>query len=460
MSVSLLTRALLLAFGLLGAASLQAQPANAKPPLDSRSGPTPTAAAAEEAAARARRIPGDHIAVVVNSDVVTAGEIAGRLERARAAARANGERVNEEEFRKAAQDALIEDRVLVTHARDAGARVEEPELDRVVANIAAQNRVTVPQLLERLKADGIDVKRFRENLRDQMLTERVRDAEVMRRIRVTDGEIDKFLEERRNAAAANAPLNLAQILIPFGDGAEQKAARRVEAEAALRRVLGGEDFGTVARELSQDGNRRNGGVIGLRPVDKLPDLFVNAVAELKSGEILPRLVESGVGFHVLKVIERPNSGDLSKATETRARHILIRPNERVNAQQAAQRLAEMKRAIETGRATFEELARAVSEDGTAQQGGDLGWAAPGQFVPEFEDAMNALSLNGISEPFQSRFGLHIVQVLERREVAIEPRQLREQARAQIRERKFEEAYKEWIADLRSKAFIEVREAPL
>lgn len=461
MSVSLLTRALLLALGLGAALTVQAQPANAKPPLDSRSGPTPTAAAAEEAAARARRIPGDHIAVVVNSDVVAASEIASRVERARAAARASGERVSEDELRKAAQEALIEDRVLVTHARDAGARVEEPELDRVVANIAAQNKISLAQLQERLKADGIDLKRFRENLRDQMLTERVRDAEVMRRIRVTDGEIDKFLEDKRAGAAARAPINLAQILIPFGDGAsdEQKAARRAEAEAALKRVQAGEDFASVARELSQDSNRRNGGEIGLRPADKLPELFVQAVSGVKSGELVPFLVESGVGFHVLKVVERQEQVDTGKVTETRARHILIRPNERVPAPQAGQRLAEIKRAIEAGRVKFEDIAKSVSEDGTAQQGGDLGWASPGNFVPEFEEAMNALPLGGISDPFQSRFGLHIVQVLERREVAVEPRQIREQARAQIRERKFEEAYKEWIGDLRSKAFVEVREAP-
>lgn len=460
MTASLLTRALFLAFGLLTATASIAQPANAKPPLDSRSGPTPTAAAAEEAAARARRLPGDHIAVVVNSDVVTAGEIAGRIERARAQARASGEPIDEAKLREQAQNELIEDRVLVTHARDAGARVEEPELDRVVANIAAQNRVTLPQLMERLKADGIDLKRFRENLRDQMLTERVRDAEVMRRIRVTEGEIEKFLEDKRAAASAAAPMNLAQILIPFGDTPEQKTARRAEAEGLLKRVLAGEDFAGLAREHSQDGNRRNGGEIGMRPADKLPDLFVQAVAGLKNGEIRPSLVESGVGFHIVKLIQRQDGVDFTKATETRARHILIRPNERATAPQVAQRLAEIKRAIESGRAKFEDVAKSVSEDGTASQGGDLGWAAPGQFVAEFEEAMNALPINGISEPFQSRFGLHIVQVLERRETKIEPRQVREQARAQIRERKFEESYKEWIADLRSKAFIEVREAPL
>lgn len=458
-----LARALLLALGLTGTApSLLAQPANAKPPLDSRSGPTPTAAVAEEAAARARRLPGDHIAVVVNAEVVTAGEIAGRVERARAEALRRSEPMNTEEVQKAAQEALIEERVLVTHAREAGARVEEPELDRVVANVATQNRMTVPELLERLKQEGTDVKRFRENLRDQMLIERVRDNEVARRIRVTDGEIDKLLEERRAAAAASSPINLAQILIPAPEtiSPEQRASRRAEAEGALKRVLAGEDFAAVARELSQDGNRANGGAIGMRGMDKLPELFQQAVSGLAQGQVRGSVVESSLGFHVLKVLERQPPPDGSKVTETRARHILVRPNERLTVQLIGQRLAEAKRAIVAGRTKFEDLAREISEDGTREQGGDLGWAAPGQFVPEFEETMNALPLNGISEPFQSRFGLHILQVLERREVSVDPRQQREQARGVVRERKFDEAYKEWISDLRAKAFIEQREAPL
>ncbi len=456
-------RALLLALGLTGfAPSLLAQPANAKPPLDSRAGPTPTAAVAEDAAARARRQPGDHIAVVVNAEVVTAAEIAGRVDRARVDAQRNGQNLDTEAVRKAALESLIEERVLVTHARDAGARVDEAELDRVVANVAAQNRLTLPQLLERLKQDGTDVKQFRENLRDQMLIERVRDNEVTRRIRVTDGEIDKLLDERRAAAAAGSPVNLAQILIPIPQGAssEQRASRRAEAEAALRRVQGGEDFAAVAREVSQDGNRANGGEIGLRPPDRLPELFQQAIKDLAVGQVRGEVLESGVGFHVVKLIERQPPPDLNKVTETRARHILVRPHERLPAQAIAQRLAEIKRAVETGQARFEDVARQISEDGSREQGGDLGWAAPGQFVPEFEETMNALPINGISEPFQSRFGLHILQVLERREVTVDPRQLREQARAMVRERKFDEAYKEWISDLRAKAFIEHREAPL
>ena len=444
----------------LGVSPLQAQPANAKPAVDTRSGPTPAAAAAEEAAARARRIPGDHIAGVVNSEVGTAGEIAGRTERLRDEARRSGQPAPDLlTAREAAREQLIEERVLVTYARDSGARVDEPELDRVVANVAVQNRLTMPQLIERLKADGIDVKRFRENMRDQMLQERVRDREVVSRIRVTDGEIDTHLEERQAAARTNAPLNIAQILVPVPSDASatEREARRQKAALALSRVRAGENFTTVSKELSDDANRDRGGEIGLRAANRLPDLFVKAVANLAPGEVSPELVVSEAGYHVLKLVERQTGTEANVVTETRARHILLRPSDRLPPEQVARRLAEAKRAIEAGRAKFEDLAKEYSEDGTAANGGDLGWAPPGNFVPEFEAAMDALPLNGISEPVQSRFGIHLIQVLERRDTKIDPQKLRDQARGVLRERKFETAYKEWVKDLRDKAFVEVRD---
>ncbi|MFO0123565.1 MAG: peptidylprolyl isomerase, partial [Inhella sp.] len=292
-----------LALTLAAPGSALAQPANAKPALDSRSGPTPAAAVAEEAAARARRIPGDHIAVVVNSEVVTAGEIAGRAERLREEARRAGQAAPDLlTAREQSREQLIEERVLVTHARDSGARVDEAELDRTVANVAAQNRLTMPQLTERLKAEGIDFKRFRENLRDQMLQERVRDREVVSRIRVAEGEIDAYLEERASASRANAPVNVAQILVsgPSSATAAVREARRQKALDALQRVRAGASFAVVAKEVSEDANRERGGEIGLRPADRLPEVFGQAIAGLSAGDIAPDLVVSEVGYHVLK----------------------------------------------------------------------------------------------------------------------------------------------------------------
>lgn len=401
----------------------------------------------------------DHIAAVVNQDVVAASEVTQRFERLREEAKRRGEVIDPEALRKQALDALIEERVLVTHAREVGSRVDEPELDRVVGNVAQQNKLSQEQLLERLKAEGIDYRRFRENLRDQIMSERVREREVLGRIRVTDGEIDSYLDEQRAKLAANPQLNIAQVLVSVPEGANeaQLAERRARAEGALARIKAGEDFAKVARELSEDGNREKGGEIGLRQADRLPDLFVDTVRELKDGEVAPQLLRSGAGFHVIKLVQRLNPAAGDKVVQTRARHILLRPSAQLSAELAAKRLQEFKRAIETGRSNFETLARENSEDGSAPEGGELGWTSPGGFVPEFEEAMNALAVGGISGPVPSRFGVHLIQVLERRTVDVEPRQLREQARNALRERKYEEAYQEWVKDLRARAFIELRE---
>lgn len=403
--------------------------------------------------------PGDYIAAVVNTDVVAASEVISRTERLREEARRRGETPDIEALRKQALDALIEDRVLVTHARENGPRVDEPELDRVVANVATQNKLSMEELRKRLAADGMDFKRFRENLRDQMLSERVREREVQGRIRITDGEIDKYLEERQTALRDRAQINVAQILVSVPEGVETavEQERRAHAQAALDRILAGEDFAKVAREVSEDANKARGGEIGLRSGDKLPDVFVEAVRQLKDGEVRATLLRSSAGYHVLKLIERKSSGSINTVVQTRARHILLRPNEQLSPELAARRLQEFKRAIADGKAKFEDLAKANSEDGSAEQGGDLGWVSPGGFVPEFEQAMDALPLNGISDPVPSRFGVHLIQVLERRDVVLETKQLREQARQALRERKYDEAYGDWMKELRARAFVETRE---
>lgn len=448
--------ALLLSAALAGSASW-AQPARPAAPAASAAS-APAAPVRPPLEPRTLK-PGDYIAAVVNSDVVAASEVIQRTARLREEARQRGGGVTNEQLHKQALDSLIDERVLVTYARENGPRVDEPELDRVVANVATQNKLTQEELRRRLAQEGIDYKRFRENLRDQMLSERVREREVQGRIRITDGDIDKYLDERQAALQQRAELNLAQILVPVPENspASVVAERQARAESALARVRGGEDFAKVAREISEDANKDRGGEIGLRAADKLPDVFVEAVREVKEGEVRPQLLRSGAGFHVLKVLERKNSKSINTVVQTRARHILLRPSEQLSPEQAARRLVEFKRAIESGRASFEQLARANSEDGSAQDGGDLGWVAPGGFVPEFEQAMDDLPLRGISNPVPSRFGIHLIQVLERRDVVLDTKQLRDQARMALRERKYEEAYDDWMRELRARAFIETRE---
>ena len=424
-----------------------------------------TLAALPPAAAQRRQavVDGDYIVAVVNQELVTAGEVERRIEQVQAqGAQRPGTRLPpRSELRQQALDALIEERVIVTAARESGAKVEDLELDRAVQSVAQQNQLSVEQLRDRLRQEGLDWARFRGNLRDQMLVERLREREVYQRIRITDLDIDRLVDQQRAAAQADAELNLAQILVtmPEGASAAEREARKARAEAALARVRNGEDFTKVAREVSEDGNRDKGGVIGLRPASRLPDLFVDAVRPLQPGDVTPGLVPSGAGYHVLKLIERRDGGAL-RVQQTHARHILLRTTPQLSAEAAARRLDELRQQILSGARSFEDVARQASDDGSAANGGDLGWAGPGQFVPEFEEAMNKLSLGGISMPVVSRFGVHLIQVLERRETALETKQLREQARNVLREQKFEEAYNEWARELRGRAYIEMREPPL
>ncbi len=405
--------------------------------------------------------PGDYIVAVVNSELVTAGEVQQRIDRVRQdAARTNARLPPDAVLRQQVTDALIDERVLVTYARDMGVKIDPAEIDRAIANIAAQNQLSVDQLRARLQAEGMDYGRFRDTLRDQIAVERVRERDVIARIQPTDREVDALLDQQRAAAGASIEYNIAQILVTVPEGASQAvvAERRARAEAALARVKAGEPFATVAREVSEDQNRNAGGEIGMRPAEKLPDLFVEEVRPLAPGQVAPTLLRSGAGFHVIKLVDK-RDGRAFTITQTRARHILLRASPQLNQEAALRRLADLKRQIQAGTITFEKAAQDNSEDSSAAQGGELGWASPGTFVPEFEKAIAGVPVGGMTDPFVSRFGAHLVQVEERRQVELDLKQQREQARNVLREQKFAEAYAEWTRDLRARAYVELREPP-
>jgi len=414
-----------------------------------------------QTAARATRN-GDYIVAVVNQELVTAGEVDQRLARVRAEAERNRQTLPAPAvLRQQVLDQLIDERVQVTNARDIGVKIDEAELDRAVNNVAVQNQMTLAQLRQRLRQEGIEFTKFRDNVRDQLMVERTREREVFPRIRVTDAEVDAFLDERRAAVGMVDQINVAQILVTVPENASEAvvAERRARAEAARARVRAGEDFGKVAREMSEDGNRAEGGVIGMKPADRLPDVFVAAVKTLKPGDVSPQLLRTGAGFHLLKLIERRAGGDFT-IPQTHVRHILLRISERLPQDAAIRRLEQIKRTIVAGNKTFEQSARENSEDSSASLGGDIGWVQPVSVVPEFEEVLNALPPGGISDPVVSRFGVHLIQVIERREVTLDLKQQREQARNILREQKFEPAYLEWTRELRARAYVELREPPL
>ncbi len=418
------------------------------------------AGAAGAAESRAPLRPGDYIAVIINQELVTAGEVERRVERAVADAGRNVQLPPEAELRKQALDALIDERVMISSARESGMRIDEPEIDRAVQSIASQNQITMEVLRERLRAEGTDYGRFRSNVRDQIMIERLREREVYGRIKISDDDIERYLAQQRALVDADPETQIAQILITVPEDASPAvvAARRAIAQGALDRVNQGESFADVARALSEDSNKKNGGDLGLRPASRLPDIFVATTQALKPGQSAPELLRTGAGFHVLKLVDRKETV-AGRITQTRARHVLLRTSPQLNAEVAARRLAEYRKQIESGSRSFEDVAKQYSEDGSAAAGGDLGWSSPGVMVPEFETAMNALAINGLSAPVVSRFGVHLIQVLERRDTALEPKQLREQARTALREQRFEQAYLDWTKELRAKAYLEYREPP-
>jgi peptidyl-prolyl cis-trans isomerase SurA len=410
---------------------------------------------------KAAAVSADYIVAVVNTESVTNNEVTARFQKLQQeSSERGGAQPSPGELRKQALDALVEERVLVTYARDNGVKVDDAEVDRAIGNIASSNKMKPEQLRDRLRQQGIDYATFRAGIKDQITIERIREREVVNHIRVTDSEISDYIAKMRGERTAAQQINLAQILIPVPEKASAavEAERKARAEQALARVRNGEPFDQVAREMSEDSNKAKGGEMGSRPIDKYPDLFANAVAKIKVGGTT-EVLRSGAGFHILKVLSRGEDSGLA-VTQTHVRHIVLRPSAQLSIDAVERRIIDFRQQIDSGAKTFEELARQYSEDGSASSGGDLGWASPGSFVPEFEEAMDKLPIGGLSGPVRSRFGVHLIQVLDRRETTVDPKQLREQASNALKEQKFEPAYAEWVADLRAKAFIEYREPPV
>jgi peptidyl-prolyl cis-trans isomerase SurA len=402
----------------------------------------------------------DYIVAIVNSEPVTNNEIRSRTQRFEQQLRQQGATVPPRaQLAREVLERLISEKAQIQLARELGIRVEDAIVDQAEQNVARQNQLDVAELRRRVVAEGLDLAQFRSELRNQILLQRLRDREVESRVKVSEQEIDQFLREQ--ASEANAEMNLAHILIAVPENASeaQLAQLRAKAQQALQRARAGEDFAALVRELSDaPGAATTGGQLGMRPLDRQPPSFVEAVRSLPVGGVTD-VLRSGAGFHVVKVLERRQGSMISEVTQTRARHILLRPTPQLSEAAARERLAEFKRRIDSGRADFAQLAREHSQDGSARNGGDLGWANPGLFVPEFEEVLNTLKPGQIAEPIVTRFGVHLVQVVERRQSKLAPREQREIARTLVREKKLDEAYVQWAQDVRGRAFVEYREPP-
>jgi peptidyl-prolyl cis-trans isomerase SurA len=403
----------------------------------------------------------DRIAAVVNDEAITYDELATQVRAAEEQLRRQNIPLPASDvLRRQVLERLITDRAQLQLARETGVRVDDGTVNAAMTRIAERNQMTLPAFRERLQNEGVPFTRFRDDVRDEIVLSRLRDREVDSRIQISEGEIDNFLAEKAGAAASAVEYNLAQILLRAPDNAtpdriEETRQRALDLMAQLR---GGADFARTAAGYSNAPEALQGGDLGWRTADRLPGVFVEAIKGLKPGELAP-LVRSPGGFHILKLVGARNEAEAKSAKapveQTHVRHILLRVSELTPEADVKRRLADLRdRVVRTGQ-DFGQLARMYSVDGSATRGGDLGWMYPGDTVPDFESAMNALKPGEVSEPVQSPFGWHLIQVLERR-TAVAADFDRITARMALRERKSEEAYQEWLRQLRDRTYVELR----
>ena len=405
----------------------------------------------------------DFIVAVVNSEPVTNNEVRSKLIRAEQQLTQQGAVLPpRSELARQVLERLISDKAQLQMAKTLGVRVDESAVDNAALSVAQQNQMSVEELRRRLTADGIAYSQFRSDIRDELLVTRLRQREVDARVSVTDADIDQFLRDQDGTTdSPNMEINLAQILVivPENSTPQQLAALQAKAAQAAEKARAGGDFAALVNEFSDSPSKAADGQMGMRSAERYPALFIEATQNLRSGGIAGP-IRSGAGFHVLKVIEKKQAGMPGVSiTQTRARHILLRPGPQLTEAAAIEKLADIKKRVVAGRADFAAEARDHSVDGSAKDGGDLGWANPGSFVPEFEQVMNSLAAGQLSDPLKSRFGVHLIQVLERRTNQLSTRDQRELARNVLREKKQEEAYALWAQEVRGRAYVEYRDPP-
>src|SRR5471032_1322949 len=415
------------------AANANAAPAAAKPLLAAP-------------AAASTNVPIDSIAVIVNDDVITRQELAARVKTVAG--------------RMQSQHVPMPEAADLQEAKERGVRVDDSMLDRAVGRIAEQQKMTIQQLRDATEKEGTPYAAFREEIRQEIIMQRLREHEVDSKIQISDAEVDSYLAAQKAAAAEQFEDNISQIMVrvPENANAEVIAARRARAEEVMRQLRTGADFAKMAGTYSDAADALKGGAIGWRNPDRLPPLFAEALAKLKPGQVTP-IMKSVGAFHILKLVDKRSVAEAQAAAtvqQTHARHILIKVTPTMSAYDAKRKLVELKERLDNKAATFEDLARQYGTDSSATKGGDLGWLYPGDTVPEFETAMNALKPGEVSEPVETSFGYHLIEVLERKSDDASKERERNAARNAISDRKVEEETDAWQRQVRDQAYVEYR----
>ena len=425
----------------------------------------------------------DGVVAIVNTGVVTRREIVDRITSLQKQGPTDGKKLPEgEELRKQVLENLILEKIQIQEAEQTGLAVSNKDLNKIIEDISVRNKLILADFRQAIIKTGISFERYSELLREDVLKSRLREREVDSQIKISDAEIDNFIVEQMQrrgtdtgAARASGPeeIAVAQIFIPVEEGAgpSAQADARKKAESILKEARGDADFMQLGAQANKENSKIKFQDLGYRTQDRLPQIFTETIRNLGPGQVASSVVRSPAGFHVLKVMDRRSSGSGARAasnanpldatpqnmmvTQTLARHILMRQRQGLQDADVERRLLGYRDQIRAKTADFDSLAKKFSEDGSAQNGGVLGWMGPGDLVPPFEIAMNRLQIGEVSDPVKTEFGWHLIQVMERREAQLTVEKQREFARAAIRERKFEQAYQDWLRQLRDTATVKI-----
>ncbi|MFP3873177.1 MAG: peptidylprolyl isomerase [Thiohalophilus sp.] len=400
----------------------------------------------------------DHVVAIVNDDVITRVELDERLQRIKSQANQQQQRLPEEEvLERQVLENLVVEKLQLQLAQKAGIRVDDETVNQVINNIASENDLTLSRFQEVLRRDGMSFAAFRENIRNDIIINQLRKRRVEDSVNITEREVENYLANLENRQGLNDEFRLGHILIGVPEGAtpDQIEEAKNKADQVYNRLRLGADFHQTAVAESSGQNALEGGDLGWREGGQLPTALAEVIVDMEPGDISePR--RSSSGFHIIKLIDRRSPEQRHIVEQTRARHILIRPNQLTSNSEARQRLARLRERIVEGE-SFADLARAHSDDtSSAADGGSLGWVSPGSMAPRFEEEMNKLQTGQISQPFQSRIGWHLVEVLSRRKHDDTEQYQRMQARQAIHKRKSDEAIEQWLRQLRAEAYVDYR----
>jgi len=441
---------------LLAASALGAQAQGTARP-DFQSPAPPSGKLETRFSAPSKVIPVDRIVAVVNDEVITANDLNERVSLVvKQLQRQGGQLPSADVLQRQILERMINDLVQVQMGKENGIKVDDLTLERAIERIAQENNMTIIQFRQALEKDGIRYPRFREDIRNEILTARLREREVENSIVVTDAEVDTEIAREAKESSGDSEYRLSHVLVPVPaqatqDQIEQRRRRALQALSELRR---GTSFAQVAATYSDAPDATQGGNLGWRASGRLPSLFLDAIEKLQPGETSD-ILRSPNGFHIVKLLEKRGKAAAQGVQQTHVRHILIRAREGLSEGEAREKLQRLRERIVNG-ADFAEIAKLNSEDASATKGGDLGWVAAGDTVPEFERVMNTLRDNEVSPPIQTPFGWHLVQVLERRSDEMSADRKKVAARQAIRARKGDEAYQDWLRQARDRAFVENR----